>query len=121
MLHELESADRKRHKCKMRWLRLKQSHPVHHHSTDEVPQAPCLSTPRRSRTRYQLRSARRLISPHAKKSLLFHNVMVDQLTNVMLYCVVLSSTSMLVLCSLFVQHKHCAVSVLQFYRSFSLL
>ena len=27
----LESADRKRQKYKMRWLRLKQSHPVHHH------------------------------------------------------------------------------------------
>ena len=66
----------------MRWLRIKQrQNPVQHRTDDsneDVPQAPCLSTPR-SKTHTQLQNVRHLISPGAKKSLLFHNVMVDQL------------------------------------------
>ena len=81
----LESSDRERHKYKMRWLRIKQrQNPVQHRTDDsneDVPQAPCLSTPR-SKTHTQLQNVRHLISPGAKKSLLFHNVMVDQLARV---------------------------------------
>lgn len=58
----------------MRWLRIKQrQNPVQHRTDDtneDVPQAPCLSTPP-SKTHTHLLSC--------KKSLLFHNVMVDQL------------------------------------------
>lgn len=84
----LESAEAKSHKYKMRWLRLKHESDKHtnhreqydnstpkvyHHSAN----TPSKSTPR-SKTRYQLRH---VTTPHVKKSLLFHNVMAEQIGN----------------------------------------